>query len=163
MNKQPIIYLAGPIAGLTYNESTDWREWFEESLPQCDVRSPMRGKQFLEHLRRTIPEGNEAQQAHEYAIDAVDRAVSMPQAIVRRDHWDVHEADILVVNLHGAKTVSIGTMYELAWAYHAHKPAIVIMEEEGNPNDHPFTRLAAYIVVQSLDQARNVVNTLLNF
>lgn len=162
MNKMPIVYLAGPIAGTTYEESTGWRDQVADRLRYCDVRSPMRGKQFLAKLEGVIPEGNEAVQSHELAKEAVDAAVSSPQAIVRRDHWDVHEADILVVNLYGAKSPSIGTMFELAWAYHTHKPAVVIMEKEGNPNDHPFVRLAAYIVVQTTDQAVAIVRQLLN-
>ena len=163
--RTPLIYTAGPIAGCTWDEAVDWRDWAAQQFPECDVRSPMRGKEFLKELERTIPGGGDAVQSHELATAAVDAAVSSPHAIVVRDARDVNLADVLLVNLLPSKDLgkaSIGTSFELAWAWKAQKPAVVVMQEDGNPNDHPFIREAAYVVVPTLNAAIFVIRQLLN-
>ena len=65
---------------------------------------------------------------------------------MERDHGDVHRADILLVNLTGAHPdhLSIGTMMELAWAWHAHIPRVSIIEPYPNSayDRHPMAREA---------------------
>lgn len=164
-NNRSTVYTAGPIAGCTWDEAVDWRAWAARRLPECDVRSPMRGKEFLAELKRTIPGGGDSVQSHELATAAVDSAVSSPHAIVVRDAWDVNLADVLLVNLLPSKDLgkaSIGTAFELAWAWKAQKPAVVVMQDEGNPNSHPFIREAAYVIVPELEAAIFVVRQLLN-
>lgn len=161
----PVVYTAGPIAGCTWDEAVDWRTWANDQLPECDVRSPMRGKEFLKELKRTIPSGGDALQSHALATDAVDAAISSQHAIVVRDHWDVKLADVLLVNMLPSLALgkaSIGTSFELAWAWKYQKPAVVAMQETGNPCDHPFVREAAYIIVPSLEGAIGVVRQILN-
>ena len=162
----PVVYAAGPIAGCTWDEAVDWRDWAKSQLPEVDFRSPMRGKEFLKELERTIPTGGEAVQSHHLATAAVDAAISSPHAIVVRDAWDVALANVLLVNLLPSTALgksSIGTMFELAWTWKAQKPAVVVMEEgDINPNSHPFVREAAYVVVPTLIAAVPVVRQLLN-
>lgn len=162
---QPIVYTAGPIAGCTWDEAVDWRAWVAPQLPECDVRSPMRGKEFLRELKCIIPGGGDKVQSDELAVEAVDAAISSQHAIVVRDHWDVQNADVVLVNLLPSLELgkaSIGTSFELAWCWKYQKPAVVVMQHEGNPNDHPFVREAAYIVVPTLDASIAVVRQLLN-
>lgn len=163
--KRATVYLAGPIAGCTWDEAVDWRSWATQMLPECDTRSPMRGKEFLRELDQTIPAGGDDVQSNELAKEAVDAAVSTQHAIVVRDHWDVNTADVLLVNLLPSMALqksSIGTAFELAWAWKYQKPAVVVMQDIGNPNSHPFVREAAYIVVPQLESAIAVVRQLLN-
>lgn len=160
----PSIYLAGPIAGLPWADATDWREWVRDQNPDCEIKSPMRGKDFLREIDH-IPEGSAKLQAPDLAKRGIDASVSSQHAIVVRDHWDVSSADILMVNLLPAMdtgVASIGTCFELAWAWKYQKPAIVAMQEEHNPNDHPFVREAAYVVVPTLEEMNAVARTLLN-
>lgn len=162
---QPIIYLAGPIAGCTWDEAVDWRWWASRQFPECDVRSPMRGKEFLKELKGTIPSTGDKLQSDMLAVDAVDAAIASQHAIVVRDHWDVHNADVILVNLLPSLELgraSIGTAFELAWCWKYQKPAVVVMQDEGNPNDHLFVREAAYIVVPTLDASIAVIRQLLN-
>ena len=151
----PRVYLAGPIAGCTWDETSDWRVWVEEEmLPEVECLSPLRGKEFLQQLRK-VPMGNAPKQSGDFAHDQLDAAISSPHSIVVRDHWDVMNADLLFVNLLPSKKIgfpSIGTMFELAWAWKFNKPAVVAMQK-GSPNDHPFVREAAYVVVPTLHQA----------
>lgn len=163
MEKRFTVYTAGPIAGCKWDKAVDWRHWVARQLPECDVRSPMRGKEFLKELEDTIITSQPNQYA-EIAQKAVDAAVSSQHAIVTRDHWDVATADILLVNLLPSVEVgaaSIGTCFELAWAWYFKKPAVVAMQP-GNPNNHPFVHEAAYIVVETLEEAIFVARQLLN-
>ncbi len=165
MQNQPIIYLAGPIAGCNWDAAVDWRKWVADQFPECDVRSPMRGKEFLKSLQGQNVITSQPDQYARIAEKAVDAAVSSQHAIVVRDQWDVATADILIVNLLPSVAIgkaSIGTSFELAWAWKLQKPAIVAMQDEGNPNDHPFVREAAYIVQPTLEEVVAVARTLLN-
>lgn len=46
-----LVYLAGPITGLTYNGCTEWREVVREKVsPYINTISPMRGKQRLKEI-----------------------------------------------------------------------------------------------------------------
>jgi len=162
---QPIVYTAGPIAGCTWDEAVDWRAWVTPQLPECDVRSPMRGKELLRELKCITPGGGDKVQSDELAVEAVAAAISSQHAIVVRDHWDVQNADVVIVNLLPSLDLgkaSIGTAFELAWCWKYQKPAVVVMQDEGNPNDHPFVREAAYIVVPTLEPSIAVVRQLLN-
>lgn len=143
---KPIVYLAGPILGQTYEGATNWREEAIQALPECDVRSPMRGKEFL----RTLP-----------TMPKTDEGIASQHSIVLRDHWDVRTATALLVNLRGADRISVGTCFELAWAIAYRIPAIVIMDEE-RMHDHPFVREAAYIVVDTMEEALIYVRQVLN-
>ena len=43
-----LLYCAGPITGLSYDESTDWRAYVASKLPEnIHAVSPMRGKTYL--------------------------------------------------------------------------------------------------------------------
>lgn len=45
---KPILYLAGAIKGLSYESSTNWREYVKEKLyPEIIAISPMRCKEYL--------------------------------------------------------------------------------------------------------------------
>src|SRR5579872_3271647 len=98
------VYAAGPITGISYDESTSWRTELSGMLPFNDVviMSPLRAKTYL---------------AGEHEIkDHYDQIMSTQRGITTRDRWDTLSCDAIVVNLLGAKRVSIGTMIELGWA-----------------------------------------------
>ncbi len=157
------VYLAGPIAGCTWDETNDWREWVTDQFPEVECFSPLRGKDFLQGLKK-VPLGSAAKQSADLAPDALDAAISSQHSIVVRDHWDVANADLILANLLPSKeigVVSIGTCFELAWAWYFKKPAVVAMQK-GSPNDHPFVREAAYVVVPSLKQAVQAARLALN-
>ncbi len=151
--RKPVVYTAGPIAGCSWDATVDWREYVQKMLEQwCDVRSPMRGKEFLK-ARAAMP----------LTAEEVS-PVSSQHAIVIRDYNDVQQADALIVNLLPSADISkasIGTAFELAWCYAAHTPAVVVMNED-NPNWHPFVLEAAYVVVPTLLEGVDIVRQVLN-
>lgn len=91
----------------------------------------MRGKAYLQSLQSIETSHNE-----KLGI------LSGGPAILARDFADVNSSDMVVVNLLGATKVSIGTMFEVAWAHAKHIPIVLIMEKE-NTNVHAHSMLLA--------------------
>ena len=133
-----MVYLAGPIAGLGYDETTDWRNVVTMELHPIKCLSPMRGKEYLQ---------GEKQDVHNHVfMPGYETAISGPKGIVSRDRFDVTRCDLVFMNLVrsnkdtdtlGANKVSIGTMVELGWADAYRKPVVVILDDN-NPHIHPF-------------------------
>lgn len=145
------MYLAGPINGLSLKEANDWRDDLGTAIYQWTGAyplSPLRDKEGLEELSEIGPQGYET------------TLLSNQRALVTRDRYDVQRCDLMVVNLLGAKQVSIGTMVELGWADARRIPIIVIMEE-GNIHDHAFIREIANWIVPAVADALTVVKSIL--
>src|SRR5436309_14136370 len=130
------VYLSGQISGMTFAGASDWRIIYGHMLRAAGftVLDPMRGKSFLSNQKTIEREVYEQTKR----VDLSDKA------LVIRDHADVVAADIVLVNLLPAERVSIGTMFELAWAK-AYQKIVVIVMEPGNIHDHPFVREAGVI------------------
>jgi nucleoside 2-deoxyribosyltransferase len=139
------VYLAGPITGLTFNEAQDWRDAAVQRFKDNGIiaYSPLRAKDYLKKYATLSGTGEE------YANENV---MSTQKAVVCRDKWDATRCDLLFVNLLGAKTVSIGTMFELAWAYD-HQIPIVCAIEKGNIHDHMFVREVIAFPLPTLEAA----------
>lgn len=143
MSSKPLVYLAGPITGLTYDQSTDWREKVHKALaPDIDTLSPMRAKAYLKTLPADLI-------GDEYA----DRILSTQKAITSRDRWDTMRADLVIFNFLGATKASIGTAIELGWADAARVPGLLVMEESGNVHDHSMVRETTGWRVSTLEDA----------
>jgi nucleoside 2-deoxyribosyltransferase len=148
------VYLAGPITGLSFNGCTEWRDWAKQQLEAAGIAafSPMRAKDYLSHLEKISGTGDEYQHLGVF---------SNQQAVVTRDNFDVHRCDVLLVNLLGAKSVSIGTMFEMAWAFQKKTPIVCVIEPEGNPHEHMFVREAIGFRVPSLEEAVHAIKAIL--
>jgi nucleoside 2-deoxyribosyltransferase len=149
------VYLAGPIAGVSGDEAIDWRV---DTLAVfrslgIGVRDPMRAKHALktmDTISRTF---------HDYENKGV---FFTSRGIMTRDFNDVKQSDVLLVNLLGAKTPSLGTIMELAWAFALQKPCVVAIEKTGNPHDnHPMIHEAISFRVETLDEAIRSVAVIL--
>ncbi len=151
----PIVYLAGPISGQSYEGSVDWREEAHERLaPDMECFSPMRGKEFLDQLKvGALPANNEGWRG--LGFEPLEKELIQQHAIIRRDFWDVERCDMLLANLLPAgetNMVSIGTCFELSLALWLRKIVVVVMGE-GNIHDHYFVRESAWVVVKTLEEA----------
>lgn len=142
------VYLAGPIAGLSWTATKTWRAEARDELAKYGILGldPLRGKEYLADMA-------------EMPMEA-DYALSTAHAITVRDRWDCTRSDAVLVNLIGADKVSIGTVMEIAWADSVRHPSIVAMEP-GNVHDHPMIREAAGIVVPTLEEALSIIVGLL--
>jgi hypothetical protein len=150
-----IVYLAGPISGETYAEATDWRieftQRFQRHIGDTDgvvCLDPMRGKAYLD-VPDTIKD--------EYASTQMSSA----RGITVRDRFDTMRSDIVVMNLLGAKKVSIGSMIEAGWLDSKRIPLILVMEHEGNIHHHSMLREIASWVVPNLDGAEQIIRSLM--
>jgi nucleoside 2-deoxyribosyltransferase len=156
--RKPSVYLAGPITGLSYEDSIEWREKAIEALaPDIDAFSPLRAKTYL---RGTMQIG----------MSYENFPLSSQRGIMCRDFFDCTQRDLLLVNFKGAKAVSIGTVMEVAWAYGARKPIVAVMEptidspnifERGNPHNHSMVMEAIPFVVPTMEEALFIVRAML--
>ena len=155
MKNYGIVYLAGAMANISGYEATQWRSAVTHSLGLVGIecRNPMRAKQFLSAQSKISSNFN----------DYKDRGTFFTsRGIMTRDFNDVKQADVLLVNLLGAVKPSLGTVMELAWAFALQKPAVVIIEDEGNPHDyHPMIHEAMSFRVNLLEEGVRSVATIL--
>lgn len=146
--KHHFVYLAGPIAGLTYDKATYWRTRFSEMMPYwIKCISPMRAKLYL-------------QDEHEISSDGYTHPLSTRDGITARDRFDVGRSDIIVANFLGATKPSLGTAVEFGWAKPPdgkQTPIVMITDGENNPHHHAMLLSLADFVVHSLDEASQVV------
>lgn len=145
------VYLSGPISGLTYEQSIGWTDYAKTELAKdgIDGYKPLRGKKFLKDVG----------QIGEYV--SVDHWMSTPKAILERDSYDVRSSDVILVNLLGAKTRSLGTTSEIGMAYVLNKPIVLVMEKSGNCHDHPFITEPPKWWVDNLDIGISIVKSIL--
>ena len=128
------VYLAGPITGLNFKGSVDWRNQAREYLAQHGIigLSPMRGKEYLEQIAKDKPFTNDGDK---YQIIS---PLSTNRGITTRDRWDATRCDVLLVNFlpsHGQGKVSVGTVLEMAWADAKRIPIVCVMPP-GNEHEH---------------------------
>lgn len=135
------IYCIHPISGLTADEVFNYYERTHKLLAAAnyDVFIPMFGKG---NLRTELKF-----KTHDYRSP-----LSTNHAIYNRDKWMVNHADILYANFLGAKSVSIGSMFELAWGSYLGKQNIVVMESD-NIHRHAFVMEASTIIFETEEEA----------
>lgn len=152
------VYLAGPITGLSYGDSTDWRHEVSRQLALFGIVgiSPLRAKDYLAEEQKIAHSYDNAHDLHPLAT-----VLSGARGITTRDRWDCHRCDVVFLNLLGATKVSIGTMMELAWADASRIPTVVAIEPEGNPHDHPMVNECTGFRVSSIEDALSVIRALL--
>lgn len=140
------VYLSGPITGLTYAQGQGWREYAKEylGLHGIDAYSPLRGKQYL-------ADRGELTGSYE------EHPLSSRSGIVTRDRWDTMRADIMLMNVLGAKAPSLGTVMEMGWADAARVPIVLVMEATGNVHDHPMVRGVCGYHITSLEDACRLI------
>jgi nucleoside 2-deoxyribosyltransferase len=145
-----LVYLAGPIAGLTYSDGQGWREYAAANLPQeIRVISPLRAKDVRLARAGIITDSYE------------DNPLTSQRGITVRDRNDCLRSDLILINLLGAKTVSIGTCIEFGWADSKRTPIVLVMEPDSNLHDHPMIRDIASYRVPDLDAALKIVEAVL--
>lgn len=149
--KSSSVYLAGPISGTSFHGCNDWREAVAKELAEVGVTalSPLRGKKARLESVPTL--------ADHYDDDPLTR---LP-GIVGRDRFDVMRADAILVNVLGARKVSIGTVMEIAWADILHKPIVLAMEPQGNPHEHGMLTHVVSYRVPTLEDAVWITKVLL--
>lgn len=145
-----LVYMAGPISGLTYADGQSWRDYVAANLPQ-EIRaiSPLRAKAQALARVGIITDSYE------------DNPLTSTSGITTRDRQDCTRADAVIFNMLGAKTVSVGTCIEFGWADAHRIPIILVMEKTGNLHEHPMVRGVAGYRVETLDQGIAILEAVL--
>lgn len=144
-----MIYLAGPITGLSHGAATTWRRYIVNLLePEIKCFSPLRGKEFLTERGKIHAQG-------------YDHPLATAKAIMTRDRFDAMRCKLMIVNLLGAKKAAIGTIMEIAWADSVRIPIICAIEREGNVHDHVMIQEAIGFRVESLKAAAEIAKSIL--
>ena len=149
------VYLAGPIRGLNYDEATIWRQEATKHLAAFGIEgmSPMRAKDYLK---------KECDVGGTPLADKYDKhPLSTMKAIVTRDRKDCMKSDMVIMYLKGAKSVSIGSVMEIAWADAARVPVVLVMEKEGNIHEHGMIAETCGFRTDSLEEAIHIVKAVL--
>lgn len=136
------VYIASPISGLTSEEVFGYFDGTERKLRMCgfDPYSPMTAKDYLRDEVRMNPQG--------YARHSASTA----HAIYKRDKWMLSSSDVVFVNLLNGAEISIGCMFELAWADMLGKHVVVVRGDEPT-YDHAFINEAADVIFTTVDEA----------
>jgi hypothetical protein len=143
-----LLFLAGPLTGISYKEAVEWRQYVESKMPKDILAfSALRGKPHV--VKETVLKD-------EYA----GHPLSSSRGIITRDRNDVSRADAVLFNLLRAKRVSIGTTMELAWANLLRIPTIVVIEP-GNIHMHAFVKETSDFVTDNLDEAIEIAVSVL--
>ena len=147
------VYLAGAITGWGYGDATNWREHVRANLnPGIVGLSPLRAKEYLKN-ETAIGDSYEQMEGH-------DTPLSSSRGIMTRDFYDCRKCDMVMANLLGTETVSIGTVMEIAWAYALNKPLVLVLEDN-NIHEHSMIREATGFRVKTIDEAISIVNAVL--
>ena len=151
MSRDLQVYLSGPITGCSYDECSGWREKITAKLSAVGIHclDPMR---YTERLRKEVKITIQA------AISGT--GIMSGDALFARDKLDVQRSDLVLVNLLNCPQISIGTMFELAWAYLLEKPVVLVMEKS-NVHVHPFVTKAASVWVDTLEEAVEITREIL--
>ena len=144
------IYLAGPIAGCTQEEATEWRDDVQKSLPHGIIGiSPLRCEPLKEGMRFTED-------------GATEKMWSDPRAIATKNWLDTESCDLVLAYLPkelNDRRPSYGTTIEIGWAIGLRKPLIVVSDDV-QYMEHPLIRCNASWRLDNLPDAVEVITGL---
>jgi hypothetical protein len=147
------LYCAGPISGLSKGEVMNYWDNAKKKFTKMgyDVFNPMTGK---DEFRNDLPTDTFKPAGYNA------NPITTDHGITHRDLWMVGMVDVVYANLYQAKTVSIGTVSEIAWGKAFGKNVIVVMEE-GNPHQHAFIKENATAVFPDPESAEKYLEKLI--
>lgn len=151
------IYLSGPITNETYeNARFGWRKEFTDLLePGIKVLSPMRHEGHLAEIRGKMTDKK--------ILAFKSHLFSHGKMIVTKDFLDIKTCDIMLVYLKGARVVSRGTLCEIGYAAALGKAIVTVIEDDPkNPHNYPFVIENSAVIVDNLQDAAAIVNSLLS-
>lgn len=152
------VYLAGPISGLTYDEATGWRDHAQQVLAKSGIKgiSPLGAAVHLRDHKGLLTDCEIVP-----GLECVVQAMSTPTGVVTRDKFYCLNTDVMLLNLTGAKRVSIGSMVEVGWANAHNIPIVLVMEEKGNLHEHAFVTECCQFRTTSIADALHIVKAIL--
>lgn len=137
------VYLAGPVAGLTYDEAMAWRREAAKKLADYGLEAvfPMENEKALKDAG-PLPAGG---------VEGVPGCSAAE--IFESDMEALRQCDYLLCNLLGAKRPSLGSAWELGYAYNRADMVSYAVVAPGSIHDHVFITQGADYVFTDLDEA----------
>jgi hypothetical protein len=146
---KPIVYLGGPITGLSYSDADDWRGHATDELaPDILCANPLRN---AKHLKGS----EEIPVAFKGVRFLSDRCITM------QDYFDICRSQLVLMNFLGAPRLSGGSAWEMGVCFERRIPIVMSIEPDGNPHDHPILRETASFRCETLPEALIIVRGLL--
>ncbi len=144
--KKIVVYLAGPIRGLSFDEAIEWRNKAIDRLAQVDIEclSPMRNKELISEVEKITD-----------SYDDIKGYSS--KEIFLRDKFDIMNSDILLFNFLNRKVSIIGSLFELAWGYLMNKYCVVVVDKDSIYAKHPFVKESSSIIFNDLEEATEYI------
>jgi hypothetical protein len=148
------VYLAGLMSGEKLNETVSWR---------VKIRKHYENWKGRERYPISFLDPYNGPELSTIDKEGLKSDVSA-NAIIMGDYSSVKKADVIIANLNdfGSSRPSIGTHWELAWAWQMQKPFILIVPTNlrYRYENHPFTSRAS-MIVNSVEEL--LENKILNY
>ncbi len=144
------IYLVHPINGEKYENI---QEYYNEIVPSL--------KGWGYHPLCPLLDIELIRTSKEERANCNKNPESTNQAITHRDKWLVEQCDMVYANLTESSRVSIGSMFELAWAYDKGKHIVISLPED-NIHNHAFVLASSDVRFTTHDDAMNYLEMLSN-
>ena len=145
----PIVYLAGPVMGLSWTDATNWRYIAAMQFAKhgVDTLSPLRDM--------PVPED-----PTEYTLGGTmaNTPLGTRSYVGLRSFVDVRRSDVILAECNTLRPVSLGTLLEIGAAYALNKPT-VLWASQGH--SHPVLHTAAPLWAKSLEDAVKITLSLL--
>jgi hypothetical protein len=138
------IYLAGAMGGLSVADANGWRMDCERELKTCyNVLNPI-SVQF--------------EKDPSFVFSSIEPNLTGQQVTVK-DRFYIDQSDFILVNLTDPKAVSIGTVWEMGYAYGKGKNIVTVCPVGTNWYDgHPFITHFSHVIFQTLEEAMDFLN-----
>lgn len=139
------IYLSVPISGSDVNSIRERVMFWKRKLKELGffVFHPFLGEKFLR------PQQNVQKDTESFPSIKTDKF------IFNRDLAMIDKSDWVLVDLRREKYIHKGCIFEMGYAFAQKKHIILVIEDEGNPNDHAFIRQAAGAYFSNPEDALN--------
>jgi nucleoside 2-deoxyribosyltransferase len=137
-----LAYLGGPISGLLYEDAIAWRRKVRRRLRDngIDCLVPLQRERALRGTGQVIdPRGHP------------DTPGCSGAKVFWSDYAMLNKADVVLANLMGVRRASVGTVWELGYAFARGTP-IYAAVQPGGPHDHLFLNNSC-VVCDDLDEA----------
>lgn len=141
------VYLAGPIAGCTADEAQDWRHRVAADLPTGFVGvNPLRCEPCIGEVYENVYD---------------DSKFGSPNAIFAKNWYDLHRCDWILAYMpkqaRQQKGLSIGTLFEIAWATHANRKPLILVTDDEKLSTHPLIKAQVRWILTTFEDAYQVL------
>ena len=149
--RKGVIYLAGGMTGLTWRQALHWRKEAERLLShQWKIINPVR-QQMNSHPDDIILASTQKDTKLALAHTAT--------GICAQDEFYIDQSDWIFCNTLNAQIPSIGTIWELGYAWGTRKKILTLLEPE-SIHDHPFIRRRSHVFTPSFEEAIDFFQTI---